>query len=101
MKLTAKYKNKKCNGYDSIKECKRSTDLKLMLRAGLISELKEQVKFELIPKQDGERACNYICDFTYIKDGVFIVEDVKGMKTEVYKIKKKLMLQKGYRINEI
>ena len=39
-----------------------------------------------------ERACTYTADFCYMQNGSYIVEDCKGMRTEVYKIKKKLML---------
>ena len=100
-----KYNNVKTNGYDSKKEAKRASDLKMLQQAGFVSELKEQVKYILIPKQyefvnDKKaciRECSYIADFTYWRhfpDGSvdFIVEDCKGFKTEVYKIKKKLML---------
>ena len=95
--------------FDSKKEFIRWCELRLLERAGKISELKRQVKFELIPKQDGERACNYVADFVYqvptskqyINDAghlVFadgyetVVEDCKGFRTEGYKIKRKLML---------
>lgn len=59
--------------------------------------MKLQEKFVLIPAQkiDGkvvERACTYIADFVYTENGKLVVEDCKGMKTESYKIKKKLML---------
>lgn len=87
--------------FDSMKEYYRWSELKLMQRAGIISKLERQVKFELIPKQEGELACNYIADFTYYQKGEYIVEDVKGCKTDVYKIKKKLMLWvHGIRIRE-
>lgn len=99
-----KYKAKKTRGYDSKREADRATVLKLKQRAGLISDLKEQVRFELIPAQyavvDGkkkciEKSCHYVADFTYTdNEGKFIVEDSKGFKTDVYKIKKKLMFQK-------
>ena len=78
--------------FDSTAEYYRWGMLKLLERAGKISDLKRQVSFELIPKQEGERACTYVADFTYIEDGKLVVEDCKGFKTDVYKIKKKLML---------
>ena len=80
--------------FDSKKEAKRYQELLLLQKAGKISDLKRQVKFELIPKQDGERACIYIADFQYHDAdlGKMVVEDCKGCKTEVYRIKKKLML---------
>ena len=67
-----------------------------MQRAGLICGLERQVKFELIPAQYDHGKClfrsiNYFADFTYWENGKFIVEDVKGVKTDVYILKKKLM----------
>ncbi|MBN2787411.1 MAG: DUF1064 domain-containing protein [Paludibacteraceae bacterium] len=96
-KFSSKYNNKKTDGYDSAKESKRASQLKWMESIGIIKDLKEQVKFELIPNQvrDGkvvERSCNYIADFTYLLDGKLIVEDSKGMRTPDYRIKRKLML---------
>lgn len=99
--MVSKYKNKKTvvDGitFDSKKEASRYLELKKLKDAGLIDDLELQVKFVLIPKQEGERECSYIADFVY-KDkqtGETIVEDVKPSpryKTDVYKIKKKLML---------
>lgn len=87
--------------FDSQSEYYRWGMLKLLERAGKISDLKRQVSFELIPKQEGERACTYVADFTYIEDGKLVVEDCKGFKTDVYKIKKKLMLYvHGIKIKE-
>jgi hypothetical protein len=77
--------------FDSVKEYHRWGCLRLLERAGKISDLKRQVSFELIPKQDGERACTYVTDFTYYENGQYVVEDCKGFKTDVYRIKKKLM----------
>ena len=77
--------------FDSVKEFHRWGCLRLLERAGKITDLKRQVTFELIPKQDGERACTYVADFTYYENGQYVVEDCKGFKTDVYRIKKKLM----------
>lgn len=104
----SKYRNVKTNGYSSRKESKHATDLKLLQRAGLISDLREQVKYELIPNQkdkDGkviERACSYIADFVYTENGNTVVVDTKGMRTTEYIIKRKLMLYvHGIRIKEV
>ena len=87
--------------FDSVKEFHRWGCLRLLERAGKITDLKRQVTFELIPKQDGERACTYVADFTYYENGQYVVEDCKGYKTEVYRIKKKMMLWvHGIRITE-
>lgn len=89
--------------FDSQKEYRRCIELQIMERAGKISDLQRQVKYELIPKQKGERACTYVADFVYKdSDGNTVVEDVKGVRTDAYKIKRKLMLSiHGIRIQEV
>ncbi|EJW90746.1 protein containing DUF1064 [gut metagenome] len=104
-----KYKALRSGGYASRKEHRRASALQMMQRAGLISSLREQVRYELIPVQrdkDGkiiEKACAYIADFVYYDEhGNLIVEDTKGVRTDVYKIKRKLMLQvHGIIIHEV
>jgi hypothetical protein len=87
--------------FDSRREYSRWCSLRLLEKVGKISDLKRQVKYELIPKQTGERACYYVADFVYCQDGNTVVEDCKGYRTDAYKIKKKLMLQvHGIRIYE-
>ena len=93
----SKYGNRKMKApdgqvFDSVKEFNRWGCLRLLERAGKISDLKRQVKFELIPKQDSERAVHYVADFTYYENGKLVVEDTKGFKTDAYKLKRKLML---------
>ena len=103
----SKYHNRKVQTYDgnvhdSRKEAVRWVQLKLLERAGQITELKRQVKFVLIPTQyekdeNGkkkllEKEASYIADFTYNENGQFIVEDAKGFRTKDYIIKRKLML---------
>lgn len=104
----SKYGAKKSDGYDSKREGRRAGELRLMQHAGLISNLREQVKFVLIPTQrdnDGnllEKECAYYADFVYDRDGLTIVEDTKGFRTPEYKLKRKLMLHvHGIKINEI
>lgn len=101
--MKAKYGNKKTiiDGYvfDSKLEAKRFIELKTMLKLGNISNLILQKKFLLQDsfKYNGkaERAITYVCDFYYTdKQGNEWVEDAKGFKTEVYKIKRKLFLFK-------
>lgn len=93
--------------YDSLKEYHRFCDLKLMQRAGIITGLQRQVKYELIPTQriNGkviERPVNYYADFVYKMDRQLVVEDVKGYKTPEYVIKRKLMLSVyGIQIHEV
>ena len=99
----SKFGNKKTNGYDSKREYQRSLELKALQESGDISNLQEQVPFVVIEKQQGEREAKYKADFTYYtKDGQFVVEDVKGMKTPEYILKRKLMLKvHGIRIVEV
>ena len=100
MTYPSKYRNTKMKTsdgtFDSQREYERWQELKLMERAGAIKGLQRQVRFELIPKQKyGKhtiRSCEYIADFVYEQNGERVVEDCKGMKTDVYKLKKKLML---------
>lgn len=113
----AKYKNIKTRTsdgiwHDSQKEAMRWCELKMLERAGKISDLKRQVEYELIPDQyetyerygkngkrlkDGikvyERRVCYVADFVYIDldTGQTVVEDTKGVRTKEYIIKRKLM----------
>lgn len=93
--------------FDSRKEYLRWCELVLLQKAGQITDLQRQVKFELIPSQRingkvAERACDYIADFVYNENGKTVVEDTKGFKTKDYIIKRKLMLYfHGIRIVEV
>ena len=104
--------------FDSRKECRRWQELKLLEKAGEITDLRRQVPFELLPDQREpdrigprggrkrgriiERKTVYIADFVYKdRSGRQVVEDCKGMRTKDYIIKRKLMLYKfGIRIKE-
>lgn len=123
---STKYHNKKVTVdgivFDSQKEAVRYQELRLLERAGAISELRRQVKYILIPTQresssetfkkgakNGlpkpgriiEQECAYIADFVYFQNGKTVVEDTKGVRTPEYKIKRKLMLLNyGIRIKE-
>lgn len=82
--------------YDSKKEANRAFELELLAKYGKIQDLQKQVPFVL---QEGYvnrlgkkiRPITYIADFTYIEDGKLIVEDTKGMETDVFKIKRKIL----------
>lgn len=94
-----KYRNTKIKTevgiFDSKKEYSRFNELVLLQRAGVISDLRRQVRFELVPKSNTERAAYYVADFTYKKaDGKMICEDVKSEMTRklpLYILKRKLM----------
>ena len=94
--------------FDSQHEANVYGDLWLQEQAGEISELQIQVPFELLPRQvapSGKiyRPCSYIADFVYKdSEGNRVVADAKGLKTDIYKLKKKLMLYKwGIEIREV
>lgn len=109
----SKYNNRKvrCFGetFDSMLECERYKYLKALEQQKVISNLQRQVKYVLLPSQKDsktqktiEREITYLADFVYEKGSQTIVEDVKGMKTDVYKIKRKLMLYfHNIRIKEV
>ena len=96
----SKYKSKKIiiDGitFDSRREANRYSELRLLERAGKIKDLELQHKFVLQPsfKKNGKtiRAITYVADFTYFDLTTMRnkVEDVKGFKTDVYRLKKKL-----------
>ena len=81
--------------FDSAKEGKRYAKLRDMERSGKIQGLCLQVPFELVPSFECDgvkyRGMKYVADFVYYRDGKQVVEDVKGVKTAEYKLKKKLM----------
>lgn len=78
--------------FDSKAESRRFSELKLLEKAGEIRGLKCQVKFKI--SVNGHLICHYICDFEYWETNTekHIVEDCKGVRTPVYRLKKKLML---------
>ncbi|MCR5810977.1 MAG: DUF1064 domain-containing protein [Lachnospiraceae bacterium] len=117
-----KYHNRKYSAdgevFDSKKEYQRWQELKLLEKAGEITELRRQVPFELLPNQREpdkigprggrkpgriiERKAVYVADFVY-KDraGREVIEDCKGMRTKDYILKRKLLLFRfGIRIME-
>lgn len=130
---TNKYRNKTYSydgiTFDSMKECRRYQELKLLEKAGKIKNLELQKAYELIPAQYEkskevytkgahkgelkpgkllERACNYVADFYYFdcETGEPVVEDVKGFREggayALFSVKRKLMLWRfGIKIKEI
>lgn len=114
--------------FDSKAEYKRWRELLLLLKAGKISNLRRQVKYELIPTQREEstevykaghqkglpkpgaiieKGVSYVADFEYYDDnGSLVVEDTKGCKKgatyELFVIKRKLMLYvHGIKVKEV
>lgn len=112
--------------FDSKREAKRYRELKLLLRAGVISDLELQKRYVLIPAQYEEmptgeaykigekkglpkvkrvcveQSCFYVADFVYKQNGKTVVEDTKGFQTKDYIIKRKLMLHvHGIKVVEV
>lgn len=88
--------------FDSKHEASRYRELRLLEQAGDISNLCLQVPFELIPKSKYGMPIRYIADFVYSdKNNNLIVEDAKGVKTPVYRLKRRMMAEKyGIEIKE-
>lgn len=121
-----KYRNRKIirdgEVFDSVKEWRRYCELLQLEKAGAITELQRQVRILLIPAQyeeferysekNGERLKNgrkcveravyYVADFVYKRNGEIVVEDTKGVKTQEYILKRKMMLYfHGIKIKEV
>lgn len=88
--------------WQSVAEYKRYLVLREMQNRGEIQYLERQVPYELYPKRKGFRVIKYVADFLYFKNGSVVVEDVKGFKTDVYLLKKRMMLEiYGIEIHEV
>lgn len=87
--------------FASKKEAGRYSQLKLLERAGEITELRLQPRYPLTV--NGVKVCTYVGDFAYRdKASGFVLEDVKGVKTETYKLKAKLFAAlHGFPITEV
>ena len=91
--------------FDSKKEANRWMELQLLERAGEISDLRRQVKVELIGQyrpiytRTG-RKMKITFDFSYIEDGVPIYEDTKGMPTRDYEVRVAVARAMGLEVRE-
>ena len=93
-----KYHNEKTKvgniTFDSKHEADRYFSLRLLERAGQIKNLQRQVKYEIVPKSEYGRALYYVADFVYEENGNTTVEDAKGVRTDVYRLKKRLLAER-------
>ena len=93
IKRSNKYSNHKVDmagiKFDSKKEAARYRELQLLEKAGVVADIELQPKYRIVIND--RKVCDYTADFRYIEEGKTIVEDVKGYKTPVYNLKKKLM----------
>lgn len=86
--------------FASKKEAARYCQLSLMQQAGYIRDLELQPRFQIVVK--GKSCGEYRADFRYVQTGDVVVEDVKGMKTPVYRLKKRLVeALYGVKITEV
>ena len=72
-------------------EARRYRELRLLERGGAIADLILQPRYPV--RVNGVRICTYLADFTYrdCETGLYVTEDVKGVRTPVYKLKRKLV----------
>jgi len=75
--------------FDSLAEHRRWCELTLLRDNGLIAGLTPHDRFPLYV--NGVLVCHYEADFVYAENNRMVVEDVKGMKTDIYRLKKKMM----------
>lgn len=92
--VPAKYRSERAEldgrNFASKAEARRYASLNQLQTIGEITNLRCQVPFALVV--NGVKICDYVADFTYLdKAGAMVVEDVKGVATPAYKLKKKLM----------
>tara|TARA_R100001377_G_scaffold66585_2_gene41854 strand:+ start:3898 stop:4215 length:318 start_codon:yes stop_codon:yes gene_type:complete len=87
--------------FDSKAEARRYLELKLLEKAGKISNLELQPRYDI--KIGGKYIAHYKADFRYFTAKETVVEDVKGVKTPIYRLKKKLVeaLYPGVKIIEV
>lgn len=94
--------------FDSSKEAKRYQELVLLVAAGEVKELQLQPRFPIYvcKYRGGEltKVCDYVADFRYREgpNGLLVIEDVKGVRTPVYRLKRKMFeAQYGIEIREV
>lgn len=98
-KKQSKYRAKKTTvdgiTFDSQLEADYYAQLKIRLKMGEISGFCRQPRFVVIEGQNGEKGSEYVADFIeFTPGGQYRIIDVKGMKTEVFKLKMKAFREK-------
>jgi hypothetical protein len=87
-----KYGNKKIEGFDSIAERDVAMKLRALAARGMIREYEEQKRIVIVEGDGHERAITYIADFYYVDDDGPHVLDKKGFRTQVYRLKRRLLI---------
>jgi len=86
--------------FDSKKEAQRYMELQLLERAGEISNLRRQVKIDLIGQyrpmytRTG-RKMRLTVDFAYVEDNIEVLEDAKGMWTRDFEVRYAVAIAMG------
>lgn len=75
--------------FDSKGELARYIQLETLQRAGHIKNLERQIPLHI--EHNGIKICKYIADFCYQENDLIVYEDFKGVETDVFKLKKKLV----------
>jgi len=89
------------SSFDSTGEAGRWATLQLMEGRGMISDLRRQVRFDLMAatkiagRTVENKVATYIADFTYRQDGEEVIEDFKGALTDTAALKLKWMAAMG------
>lgn len=94
--------------FDSIKEAHRWRVLRLLEKAGLIADLRRQVRIPLVGRdgpirfRPSNRPALYVADFVYrdVPKGIDVIEDAKGYATPEYKLKRAILAAQGVEIIE-
>lgn len=89
--------------FASKREARRYSELKLLEKAGKITDIELQPVF-ILHAEGGKRVCEYRADFSYWdqEKDCKVVEDAKGFRTAVYKLKRDwLMAEYGIEIREV
>lgn len=94
MRGQAKYKAQKTvcaagHKHDSKMEAARCDDLHALQQAGHLYDLEQQPEFRV--EINGKLMCRYVADFAWKKAGARVIEDVKGVATPMFNLKKKLV----------
>lgn len=98
-KSKSKYNSRKVNVdgilFDSQAEANFYCQLKFMLRAGEIEGFCRQARFVITEGKNGEKGTEYVTDFiVFLPGGKYRIVDVKGVKTDTFKLKIKCLREK-------
>lgn len=102
LKAKTKFNNQMINVdnklFKSKFEATRYAELKMLEKNNEISDLKTQVPFIILDEFTDNTGIKHSCvkyyaDFTYYRNGVFVIEETKGFTTDVYKLKRKLIIK--------